>query len=487
MKYFYSIILLLSIIIFATFVSAQEQFNWGMFLPALTVQHECSTTSLRTCLNITSCQGAGGYWYDDQCHTTEPPPILPADRLQFSMNGLIGIVTTGVEAKYKAAGVSSPVKGIDNKGNIVDIANENQPVKDYFFGPEGEVYLIFSGQYSYKDDSGNPQNSILMKVDQNNNYTNLDSTMVSIEEYGAGGSTLQNSKGSQVCYRGNTHDGQEVIRKNKNGTKKDFTINENILLFHWVVGLDGSIFIQGHTLSNDMDWFRKVRPDGSLVNIFANDVSATFLEIFSDGKVYFWGYDALGGLAKMLPAEESFTEKCYLSNGGNGGMCGTEGVLGNENISDQLCAENGETDCSLTGTPDRTFLVGNAIFAWFDSTGKIWKYFPELSPVNITSIPKIRLFSPSDNVVYAYGLTEFSQNRTIRYDLTTGSEIELLPDHDIEIYHLNAADDGKLWFDGLRFLDTSYVIGYIDEINANEVVFTSTTNSKLEDFKIISR
>ncbi len=98
-------------------------------------------------------------------------------------------------------------------------------------------------------------------------------------------------------------------------------------------------------------------------------------------------------------------------------------------------------------------------------------------------VEDVRLFKTDGSSLIVHGLNTLTQNKLVKYDLISSAETDLLPSDDIEIYHVNIKSDGKIWFDGLRFSNNTYVIGYVDTSNSNQVVFIQDTTVKLEDFQ----
>lgn len=64
-----SVILVAVTIFLCTSVRAEKkEFPWGMFLPVLTSQHECSISNLGLCKDPESCETIGAYWWSKECH-----------------------------------------------------------------------------------------------------------------------------------------------------------------------------------------------------------------------------------------------------------------------------------------------------------------------------------------------------------------------------------------------------------------------------------
>ena len=128
--------------------------------------------------------------------------------------------------------------------------------------------------------------------------------------------------------------------------------------------------------------------------------------------------------------------------------------------------------------------TSNSVFAVVGhNTRQIWRYYPKVEYIDFAMVKDVPLFKTSESFLIIHGLNAFGQNKLVKYDLASSVETDLLPSDDIEIYHINLKSDGKIWFDGLRFSNNTYVIGYVNTSNLNQVVFVQDTNYKLEDFQ----
>ncbi len=111
-------------------------------------------------------------------------------------------------------------------------------------------------------------------------------------------------------------------------------------------------------------------------------------------------------------------------------------------------------------------IAGNTMLTGPDaSKKKLFEFYP--SPKRILTPPLDSLTlgtqtGDSEKFVLA-GVDAQGVNRLISYDVATTSSVEILPNQDIEIYHLTyQATKNVVEFDGLRFSDNTYVIGLIN-------------------------
>ena len=76
---------------------------------------------------------------------------------------------------------------------------------------------------------------------------------------------------------------------------------------------------------------------------------------------------------------------------------------------------------------------------------------------------------------------------TTLFDLGDEDETVLIDaENQIEIYRMNfLAGQNKLMFDGLRFSDSSYVIGSVD-LSTGDIVASQTGGQRLLDFSLFS-
>ena len=94
---------------------------------------------------------------------------------------------------------------------------------------------------------------------------------------------------------------------------------------------------------------------------------------------------------------------------------------------------------------------------------------------------------PVLSTMFLTGLDEDEQYTTTQLNLSTGVETVLIaPEDGLEVYRMNfLATNNRLMFDGLRFSDTSYVIGYVD-LSSRKVVASATGKQRLIDFQLFS-
>ena len=84
------------------------------------------------------------------------------------------------------------------------------------------------------------------------------------------------------------------------------------------------------------------------------------------------------------------------------------------------------------------------------------------------------------------GQNASSTNKFVLYNITNGTETDLSPSSEIEIYHAKFRGDGKIWFDGLRFSDNTYVVGIVDTAAGNTLTILATTSARLDDVWILN-
>ncbi|MGW8157188.1 MAG: hypothetical protein ACWGKN_01455 [Desulfoprunum sp.] len=208
-------------------------------------------------------------------------------------------------------------------------------------------------------------------------------------------------------------------------------------------------------------------------------------------KIYFGEWMKLFGVGKILPTDDLLSEKCLLGDSANG-LCGTGGSLGNEYEVVSTCTANGlvldNYQCGIYGTNGAEVTdiqsTNSSVLALVGVYARqIWSYYPNVEYIDFTMVEDVRLFKTDGSSLIVHGLNTLTQNKLVKYDLISSAETDLLPSDDIEIYHVNIKSDGKIWFDGLRFSNNTYVIGYVDTSNSNQVVFIQDTTVKLEDFQ----
>ncbi|MGA1871463.1 MAG: hypothetical protein ACMUJM_23295 [bacterium] len=448
---------------------------------------------------------------EDTVAPDEADELLPTDEtesssLEFNISDCIGIVKIDpskarLEKRFSIGdSTTTPIKGVNSDGTLSEITNKNIPVKDFYISNTGDLYLLLNSKFTYIDENEEEKSSILFKINPDNTYESIDNSLSSVSTSNTGFSSkignavIQFDNEGAIYYSGKS--GNTVLRKNLNGTITEL-INDNIDLKCWLVAPDGNIFIFGETKSTSTYWFRKISTTGSLHNLIASEANITFIKLFPDNKIYFGDWGKLCGVGRIASLDTKLIEPCLLGeeiNQPGSRWCAPTGLLGTDNDVYALCTEAGfstiGSDCGLISTSGtilldyfRTYYDEIYVVVAASSGNRIWKYYPEVEFINLSLAKDIKIMKGLLSSLIIYGLTSNQQNKFILYDISSQIETDLLPDDDIEIYHMNLRSDGKIWFDGLRFSDNKYVIGYIDTSNSNEVVFLSATNLQLEDFQ----
>lgn len=221
----------------------------------------------------------------------------------------------------------------------------------------------------------------------------------------------------------------------------------------------------------------------------------TFIKLFPDNKVYFGDWGPLAGIGKIATSDTELSEPCLMGVTDVSTWCAPTGLLGTDNEIGDLCTGSGLDNtnascglCGYCGTYISTYFktYNDEVYVVSDSGSsdkQLWKYYPEVEFINLSIIKDVRLIKGLLSSLVIYGFSVSQQNKLIIYNISSDTETELLPDDDVEMYHINIRSDGKIWFDGLRFTDNKYVIGFVDTSNSNQVTFLSTTNQQLEDFQ----
>ncbi len=270
-----------------------------------------------------------------------------------------------------------------------------------------------------------------------------------------------------------------VLRRHLDGQTVDL-INENITIDNFKVMLDGTIFLSGYNDSNQARWLRRLSNQSSLQNVLANTVSLTsFLYPFPNQKLYFGMYDwdeGFYGVYSIDPNTAVVDYKAWIHPNSWIPRATYYECLSEE---DQLYSANcGYNPYLLLTTIDsKVFGVVGEL-----SRGKLLQYYPVVTTPDI-SIEKIGVAQGVLQDLIIAGVDGNQKNRLHLFNTTTEQEFDLMPNDDIEIYRLHyIVSQNKVMFDGLRFSDNKYVIGWYD-FNTGQLAAAPTGSTKLIDFQ----
>ena len=132
-------------------------------------------------------------------------------------------------------------------------------------------------------------------------------------------------------------------------------------------------------------------------------------------------------------------------------------------------------------------VFGVSGYEWGNSSSTtIAEYYPE-PRIFSSIITRATTVLPVFDYMIMTGTTADEDYVTTLFDLGEEEETMLIDEeNEIEIYRMNfLAGQNKLMFDGLRFFDSSYVIGSVD-LSTGDVIASQTGGQQLLDFSLFS-
>ena len=168
------------------------------------------------------------------------------------------------------------------------------------------------------------------------------------------------------------------------------------------------------------------------------------------------------------------------------GQVEVEGAIVRTQVDSTFCSEPYQLRQQLHRTIDDK-VYGVAGYQWGDDRPtSIGMYYP--TPSLFTSaVVNATTVLPVLDKMFLTGIDENDDYITTYLNLSNNEETTIIDtDDDLEIYHLSfLASNNRLMFDGLRFADNSYVIGYVD-MATGDVLASATGGQRLVDFQLFS-
>lgn len=389
------------------------------------------TSSVRTMKIVTSTTPTGG----SISYTPFIPPGDPAANapratgVKFDFTGAVGLVrragVAGAAAGPRVSVNGSSLLALLASGETRDALTIGDAVVSRFFvAPNDRVYV----QFVPSTDPSGSQCRLAQVYRASGEVVCIESTgTVSWDD---DETAVQFDGEGNIYYRS-----ENVIRRYSAGSASDYLSLYNGVN-KWLVMRNGDVIVAGSTTTG---WTRRISPAGQVSTIAAEQ--AGFIRYFPDGDVY-------------LSANIDFK---------------------------RISSSTGEVTTWNPGTGAVGF--GGNMKWFYTSTGEVYVdspgvTFQRLYPTykrDFVSIARTTSAVAVGKTVVLAGTTSAGANRMVRYDPATGSETVLVGDRgEIEIYNTrwSPATD-RIYFDGLRFSDNKYVIGYVNNTTL-EVQMTPT-------------
>jgi hypothetical protein len=132
----------------------------------------------------------------------------------------------------------------------------------------------------------------------------------------------------------------------------------------------------------------------------------------------------------------------------------------------------------------RVWILANGSVMSLRNTELVYMY-PTMKKAS-QSLSRISFGIPALTSAILVGTNSSGTNQMLLYDSTNDSSTTLVDgSSEIEFYHVNwNSMQNRVYFDGLRFSDNKYVIGYLNL--ANKQIVASDLLAKLTDFQTFS-
>ena len=423
--------------------------------------------------------GVSGIFIFDPFNSNNSNPINNFEKITFNLEDSIGLATVETSSNPSPSGdprsskIASNFIKIDANGNISEIIeNKNFNINQFFIGSNGKIYTLFPfpvriGDLTY----------LLAEIDNNTGQMKgIDSELTQIEwnsdSYYDKNPSIQFDNQGAIYYKGYSQDNKLVLRKYLNGIYTSF-INDNVWLHEFLVLPNGEILIYGQTISTNQCWFRKITTLGSIENILVND-QIQFMKIFPDNRVYIgiWGQEHFG--VYRLYENLTLEAKPWI------GYTQMNNIISDPYYDINLIEDNSGYGLSMV---KKFIFTENAVFG-LSTSDQVFIFYPFVAKIN-SSLKIVTSFNIVGNDLIMAGTTEDYSNKLIKLNLADLSETVLIPNYNIEFYHVNIDALNIIYFDGLDFSSNEYIIGSLN-LTSNESIITPTQdNLKLIDFQLL--
>lgn len=429
---------------------------------------------------------------------SSPSNTDSAEKMVFNMEGAVAVALTQENIDQnnfqadskKSINNRSNLKKVDIDGNLLEILSSGwASISKFMIAPNSKMYIQFTNKIDLATSLEDEAGCLLVEVDTNSGQVKgidyyLDE--ISWNDYSAKfiNDPIQFDSTGAIYYRG-TYNNREVLRKFNDGSVKSL-INDNILIYDFVVNNDGSTIITGKTVSSNTKWIRKIQNECGLENILTS-FNSEFIYKFPDNNVYMglW-LNEQPGVYRYLVDNESIESKSWISE--LVWITKPEGSY--HDIYDFITEAGGNSLNAGVYVKNIVSTSDNEVFAQVElgnTVNKLFKYYPDLGFPSIT-IDKVSLIKSAYSKILIAGLNASNVNQLLLYNPITDTQQNLLPSHNIEIYNLAYSGlSNRVMFHGLNFNDNQIVLGSID-IDTMTVKITNLGNdfdSKLINFDII--
>ena len=385
-----------------------------------------------------------------------------ASTVRFDLSDAVGIaMKTGVSSssvKKQAIGSNLLVvlsSGLTRDAVILGTVSVNQ----FLIAPNNRLYVLFNSA----TDFGNGTTScILAQVYRSTGDAKCIESSLAYVDIG----TIQFDADGNIYYSGgNSQYRRSVVRRYANGSATDY-VNQYQSFDKFFVVPNGDILISGSTSSNGLSWTRKISTSGQITSLDADNADVFWQ--FPDGNVYFPSGTTC--LKRYLIASSQLDVRPWASWSGSSD-CKDPYETGNIGFFNRFYNP-------------RVWILANGLVMSLRNTELVYMY-PTMKKAS-QSLSRISFGIPALTSAILVGTNSSGINQMLLYDSTNDSSSMLVDgSSEIEFYHVNwNVSLNRVYFDGLRFSDNKYVIGYLNL--ANKQIIASDLLSKLTDFQTFS-
>lgn len=397
--------------------------------------------------------------YSPVVSTNDPAEnATAASTIRFDLSDAVGIAlkssVSSSSVKKQAIGSNLLVvlsSGVTRDAVILGTVSVNK----FLIAPNNRLYVLFS---SSADFGNGITDCILAQVYHATGYAKCIDTGFGIKI-----ETIQFDADGNIYYSQEYEVGRYRVRRYANGSATDY-INQYQSFDKFFVVPNGDILISGFTPSNGLYWTRKISTSGQVTALSSE--SARYFWQFPDGNVYF---NVGGSLRRYLTSTSQLD--CRAWAGSYGGQC-------------QLPYNLDLPSRSAFLTPTSLWILANGKVLKLMSDGIDYVY-PTVQEAE-QSLKRITFGIPALTSAILVGVNNNGTNQMVLYDSTNDTSSILVDgSSEIEFYHVRwSVSLNRVYFDGLRFSDNKYVIGYLNL--ANKQIVASDLLSKLTDFQTFS-
>lgn len=426
-----------------------------------------------------SDDGADGQHQPDGAD--DGPPNAPASRLGVFSN-LSRVLSDGSLAPVVGeSGLSledAVALAITDQSGLSLTDTDDGSVSRIMVADAKVVYVLFTEKVKLLPESDTQ--CLLARVEADGAVACVDSDLESIEWRVADDAVrnppIQFDDDGGIYYLGRAAS-KTVLRRSSASGQTDL-INDNTSISDFLVNpQDKSALLLGAS-STGVKWLRSISGSGALSTVYtASSDEPRFVAEFPDGKIYVGIPDAYS-VFRMDRGATSFEAERWIG----------DSLLGHVDHHfdfQDVCDGNGGN----TASPLNGFCQGYGgagVSAFSRTGGKVYaqvgtsfmEYYPQVR-LPATPLARVIHVKGAGDHMFLAGLDGAGVNKLVRFDTDTEAATDVIPDQEIEIYHLDysGAEGSKVLFDGLRFSDNKYVIGQVDPVTL-EVHYVET-NQKL--------